>query len=133
MKFINKNTPYNERREIIIVDNDDLPKSKIDSVKVAKKVGSLLIGRAYKIAYDTFISGKSLEEQFNFSKDEFKFSCLPIQSIDTFEFNTIPQKKQLFTALKELPNFYFNLNDIQQQILKCKIDAFIDFCTALGV
>lgn len=129
MKFINKNTPYKKRREIIIVDNDDLPKGIINT----KKASAYLFGGIYKIGYDLY-KGKNFEEQIkDLVRDEFKFPCLPIQSIDSFEFNTIPQKKQLFTALKELPNFYFNLINIQEQILKCKMDAFIDFCTSLGV
>lgn len=132
MKLVNKNTHYNDRREIIIVDDNDLPRNKIDSAKVAKKVGSLLFGGTYKVVYDTF-SGKSIEEQFDLIKDEFKFACLSLQNIDDFLFSKYPAKKELYISLKELPNFYFNLTNINQQILNYKVEAFLDFCSALGV
>lgn len=132
MKLVNKNTPYNDRREIIIVDDTDLPRNKIDSAKVAKKAGSLLFGGVHKIVYDTF-SGKSFEEQFDLIKDEFKFACLSLQNIKNFQFSKYPAKKELYISLKELPNFYFNLNKINQQILNYKMEAFLDFCSALGV
>jgi len=129
MKLINKNTPYKKRREIIIVDNDDLPKGIINT----KKASSYLFGGIYKIGYDLY-KGKNFEEQIkDLVRDEFKFPCLPIQSIDSFEFNKIPVKKELYVSFEEIPNFYFNLNNIHQQILKYKMDAFLDFCSSLGV
>lgn len=129
MKLINKNTPYNDRREIIIVDKDNLPKNAIDK----KKAGSYIFGGIYKVSYDLLI-GKNIEEQIrNLVRDEFKMSCLPIQSVEGFRFSKQPVCKELYIALKEIPDFYFNLNNIHEQILKCKMEAFLDFCSSLGV
>ena len=85
-----------------------------------------------KIGYDLY-NGKSLKEQLDFTKVEFKFPCLAIQNTREFEFSTIPVKKELYIALKELPDFYFNLINIHERILKYKMEAFLDFCSSLGV